>query len=163
MNELESITRSQADFDINRPLTEDELTLAGQLLSLPGTREPRKRTVSLSQPPLLKDLDLLEEPEQAGEPTAIEDYNAVYSHYLGCQALVALASFKEGWEALEKQVFEKYVRERRLANAQYRGHDPNESFALRLKQQAAEDFLVFIRASVNEAAAVQKPVLKQGQ
>lgn len=106
------------------------------------------------------DLDVPEPPDGELEPSAAEDYNSLYAHYLSCQALVALASFKEGWDAFEG-LLSRYVVERRRENSQYRGHDPNESMALRLKQQGAEDFRTFIRSSVNEAAAVKMPSLKK--
>jgi hypothetical protein len=52
------------------------------------------------------------------------------------------------------------VRERKRENAEYRGEDPNKAFSLRLRQQAAEDFVRFIRYMINEAVATPKPALE---
>lgn len=156
---LEDIGKSRSAFDINAPLTEEEVMAVGMAMTLPAiTENPRTTAAAV---PLLKDLDLAEEEDESDVPVAHDDYNAAYAHYLSCQALTALVAFNEGWEALEKTILKRFVAARRAENAEYRGDDPNRAFSLRVRQQAAEDFLLFIRSSVQEAKATPRPVLKK--
>jgi hypothetical protein len=154
---LENIHDSLALFDLNAPLTEEELTAAGMLVVLPGAR-PEQAAEGM---PLLKDIE-----ENDAEPVdavaAVIDgnsYNAQYARYLQCQALAALVAFDDGWRSFEEVVLKAYVSARKREDAEYRGSDPNTAFALRIKKQTAEDFVKFIHAVINEAVATPKPSL----
>lgn len=152
------IAQAQVDFDLNAPLTDQELILAG-LVPLTATKE--KPAIDA---PIFKDLEDLEDVAPVDAVADFidgNDYNKRYAHYLKCQALVALAAFEEGWQSLEELVLKPYVLARKRENAEYHGDDPHKAFSLRLRQQAAEDFMQFIRMMVAEAAATPKPVLKK--
>jgi hypothetical protein len=146
-------------FDLRSPLTEDELVYAGLLGVLPGLEAKRAQAPAPEMPLLqeIEDVDPL--PVDAVEALADRgSYNEQYVHYMKCQALAALVAFTEGWSALE-DVLKFYVRQAKRENEEYRGTDPNKAFSLRVKQQTAEDFLKFIRRSINEAVVTPKPVL----
>ena len=151
------VVNAQEKFDLNAPLTDEELVAAGMLAVLPS-----KLTQEASGP-VLKDLDDLDDVAPTDAVADFIDgdsYNGRYAHYLKCQALAALVAFDEGWSSFEELILKPYVRERKRENAEYRGEDPNKAFSLRLRQQAAEDFVRFIRYMINEAVATPKPALE---
>lgn len=156
---FQEIIDAQRQFDITTPLTDDELKSVGMLVD---HGEGKQSTPEINVP-ILQDLDEIND-SPVGEKTpavGTENYNSRYAHYLQCQAILALVAFDEGWKSFEQLALLAYVNDRRRENSEYRGDDPNKSFSLRLKQQAAEDFVKFIRMVVHEAANTPKPSLNQ--
>ncbi len=159
--ELErQIEASKGTFDLTAPLTDEELARAGMLSSLPGSPTAR---VNLNQAemPLLQEIEDVEEPpvDAIEGLTDRQDYNVQYVRYMRCQAIVALASFTEGWSAFEELALKAFVKQAKFNDEQYRGEDPHKAFSLRVRRQAAEDFFRFIRQVVAEAQATAKPSL----
>jgi hypothetical protein len=154
---VKEILASVDQFDLNAPLTAEEVEQAGMLLVLPGAGKER----APAGVPTLQDINEVADDGQADAVTSGGDYNLQYLHYLRCQAVTALTTFDEGWKALEELALKAFVRRCKVENDEYRGSDPNKAFSLRLRQQTAEDFLRFIRAVVVEAAATPKPSLKK--
>jgi hypothetical protein len=154
----QGIDSSMGAFDLTAGLTNQELEYAGMLGVLPALGP--KAVESAPKMPLLQEIEDVDTP-QADAVEALADrgsYNQQYIHYMKCQALAALVAFTEGWSALD-DVLKFYVRQVKRENEEYRGTDPNKAFALRVKQQTAEEFLKFIRRSINEAVVTPKPVL----
>jgi|SRR6267142_1607416 len=154
---LGNINDSLEQFDLNSPLTEEELRVAGMLTVLPSMRRD-----SIEATPVLQDI------EDPGDDTSVDvvasfvnrdDYNAQYAHYMRCQALAALVAFTDGWKSFEEMVLKTYVSARRLENSGYKGDDPNKAFSLRIREQTAEDFMRFIKVMINEAITTPKPTL----
>jgi hypothetical protein len=157
-----AITESQRLFDLAVPLTTEELSRFGLLTVFPTPMQAADMVTSpVASFPVVQELedDAFAPVDAVGALVESESYNARYMHYLRCRAIATLASFEEGWLALDELVFRTYVDARRRENANYRGDDPNKAFVLRVKAQAAEDFLLFIRGMIAEAAATPKPIL----
>ena len=155
-----NILKANQDFDLNAPLTEEELIQTGMVTVLPSRPSP---AASESTTPVLKDLDEMEDDSPVDAVADFIDgssYNGRYQHYSKCQAIAALVAFEEGWESFEELILKPYVQERKRENKEYRGEDPNKAFSLRLKQQAAEDFVRAIRIGINEAVTTPKPALE---
>jgi len=153
----DDILEANQNFDLNTPLTAAELVQAGMLHVLLADR-PQE-----SGNPVLKDLDEVEDAapvDAVAEFINSDSYNARYAYYLKCQAIAALVAFDEGWKGFEELILKPYVQARKRENAEYRGDDPNKVFSLRVRQQAAEDFIRFIRVMLNEAIATPKPALE---
>ena len=139
-------------FDMNAPLTEEEVRMMGQVVGKP------QQTQSFVPAHDIED-DTFEENV---EPVNSEsDYNALYAYYLKCQSVVTLIDFAEGWEAFKELVLKPFVKLQKQENKEYRGTSPNMAFALRTREQAAEDFMEFITARIDVLKQVPKPVLKQ--
>ena len=84
----DDITKAQTDFDLNAPLTNEELILAGLVPLMAAKERPA------IDAPIFKDLEDLEDVapvDAVAEFIDGNDYNKQYAHYLKCQALVALA------------------------------------------------------------------------
>jgi hypothetical protein len=154
MPEREEIIESLLAFDLSAPLSEEELRMAG-LSAAPSM----DAVITTAGAPVLQDIE--EDKRVPVSDTAVsggtDEYNKAYAYWTQCQALSALRDFKDGWSAFEELVLSPYVESRRLENDNYRGDDPNKAFSLRLKAQAAEDFVKFIEFSMAEAAAVPRP------
>ena len=149
-----SVVEAHQDFDLNKPLTEEELEAIGMGELVPPGR--------LSDSPIVKDLEDVDDDGDSDLIVATgDDYNRQYLHFLSCQNIAALAAFEEGWQSFNELILKAYIKKCRRENKEYRGDDPNKAFSLRLREQAAEDFVQFIHAMVNEAAATPKPVLKK--
>ena len=149
-----AVQDAQREFDLNREITEEELVQLGLKKAAPPVR--------LVDSPTVKDLnDVDDDGDSDLVVTTGDDYNRQYLHYLSCQSIAALAAFEEGWESFNELVLKAYVKKCKRENKEYRGDDPNKAFSLRLREQSAEDFVQFIHAMIQEAAATQKPVLKK--
>ena len=155
---LEEIRSARDEFDINAPLSDDEREMLGEVVRTKYAVDVAERAGVLGQ---LEDLegDAFAKTETVA-PGSESDYNALYAHYLKCQSITTMVAFKEGWDAFGELILMAYVRSKQKENREYRGEDPNKALALRLRQQEAEDFVKFIRAEVEAAAAVPKPTLK---
>lgn len=147
----EEIEAAINQFDLHTDLTEEELRMMGQ--------SPTPEQIANFKPAQHIEEDKF---ETNTEPVASEtDYNARYAYYLKCQSIVDLISFKEGWDSFGQLVLKPFLVEQKQANREYRGTNPNDAFALRLREQCAEDFITFIDAVIEDLKAVPKPVLKQ--
>lgn len=155
---IEDIDRSFSNFDLNAPLTDEELKKSGMVLSLPSVKQATSGGM-----PLLQDIeDTNDEPVDAvAVVTEVEAYNQQYAHYLRCQSLAALVSFAEGWKSFEDLALKAFVQRCRRDDEEYKGDDPNRSFKLRIRKQTAEDFVKFIQGVVNESIMTPKPSLKK--
>ena len=152
------IDKAFGDFDLNAKLSKKERRMLGEVI------ETKYRADIAERAGIAVELKDLEEDQFATTelvaPGEEGSYNALYAHYLKCQAIGTLVAFSEGWQAFEEVVLNTYVRARRKENNEFRGDDPNRAFSLRIRQQEAEDFLKYIKSEIVAAAQVPKPVLK---
>lgn len=151
-----SVSESYDLFDLNAPLSDSEKLLAGLL----SDSQPAQQSVAQVK---IKDIeeDELQNPPEKGVLTQTDDeYNQAYAHWTRCQAVVALRKFDEGWKAFDELILRAYVRARKAENKAYAGEDRDRSFALRLRERAAEDFYRFILQQVEEAEQVPRPASK---
>ena len=151
--DLENIRKSRDQFDLSAELTPVERQMLGEIV-----RESTDERV-LDEPVRIKDIE-------EDDFTAIDvvdlvmnnrEYNERYAYYVRCQTLATLVAFEDGWNNFQDMVLKAYVRMRRMENKEYRGDDRDKAHALRLKQQAAEDFVSFINSSMQEARNYPKP------
>lgn len=139
-------------FDMNANLTEDELRMMGQV------PDHQRTTNTLDAPHEIEEDKFA---QNTNDVSSEADYNAEYAKYLKCQSVVTLVSFEDGWTAFQELILRPFLREQQRANKEYRGTDPFEGSALRIRQQTAEDLFVFIDAVIEDVKAFPKPVLKQ--
>lgn len=149
---LQAIRASVNQFDLNAPLTDDEILMMGQLAGKPQPVQSFTPAHDIEE-------DTFEENVQPVNSES--DYNAQYAYYLKCQNVVTLVSFEDGWESFKQLVLNAFLREQKLANKDYRGTNPHRASALRLREQAAEDFVKFVSTQIQALREVPKPVLKQ--
>ena len=119
--ELErKIQESKGTFDLTAPLTDEELARAGMLSSLPGSPAARVNHLNQAEMPLLQEIEDVEEPpvDAIEGLTDRQDYNVQYVRYMRCQAIVALASFTEGWSAFEELALKAFVRQAKFNDEQ---------------------------------------------
>ena len=149
----DEIIATQRAFDLNAPLTEAErLLMANELdVSLtPAQDAPRLRVI---------DEDVFAATDVSAVANNQNDYNQLYAHYLGCQALATIVAYEEGWEAFQKKVLSPYIQARKGEEEGYTGDDRDKIYALRLRRTAAMDFARYIMTVMIEAAEVPKPSL----
>jgi len=151
-----SIVQSMREFDLGRKLTDEEALAAGQMLA-----NQERLEKELVEGPVLHDIeeDGFASSDSVSVPAGTMDYNRRYAHYMKCQSIATLAAFEEGWKAFEEMVLNAYVQMRRREDSEYSGEDPNRAFLIRARKREAEDFVKYIRASVEESKSVQKPIL----
>lgn len=153
---LDAIRSSVSQFDLEAPLTDEEVQMMGHTGSIPDREKDAPQSFKPAQD--------IEEPGFVESTTQVAselDYNSQYAYYLKCQSVITLISFEEGWESFQQFVLKPFLNIQRQENKEYRGTNPNDAFALRLREQTAEDYLVFINAVIEDLKSVPKPVLKQ--
>lgn len=148
------VAGSAAAFDLNLPLTEEEMSLLSDQFDV-------SRTPSENAPRDLEDelYTYREKPSASAVASTPSEYSAEYLAYLRWQEIAAIGANDAAWLAFQELVLLPFVKRLKVDDENYRGHDPNEAFSLRLRYRTAKEFLTHILSTVGTAGEVQQPVL----
>lgn len=163
-----AVRESFEAFDLDTPLSADEQVAAGVL-----KWQARLGAAGAGAQIPLQTID--DDPSPAADESAdvvsVDEYNERYVYWNRCQALVALTKFEEGWTAFCELVLGPYVAKLALTNKNYKpftdingvfhNTDSDVAMILRTRADCAEEFVEFIKGSMEQAAAEPKPRLSQ--